>query len=781
MKEIVGKPIDRVDGRLKVTGAAPYTAEFAIESLAHAVTVQSTISKGHIRSMDLSRAENAPGVLGIITYKNSIGLHQLSGGSDPGSGKYGEKDLLPLQSERIFYDGQHIAVVVAETFEQASHAASLIKVEYDEEHPVVAIEAGAEDMYKPKTGLRNNQLQLRRGNAGKAFTEAEIQHEATYETPVHHHNAMEPHATIAVWEGRQLTVYDSTQSVLGTRGVISQMLGISPADVRVISQYIGGGFGSKGFVWPHTVIAPMAAKMFQRPVKLVLSRTQMFTGNGHRSRTIQKISLGCGRNGKLAAIRHETTSQTSFVEEFVESAGVATKMLYEVPNLDIVQQLVRINRATPCPTRAPGEAPGTFALEVAMDELAYKAGIDPLELRIINYAEKDPDKEKPFSGKHLKECYERGAAAVGWKGRNPKPRSMREGKYLVGYGMATATYPANRSAGSARVKMMADGRVIASCCTQDIGTGTYTILAQIVAEALGVPVKMIKVRLGDSDLPKGPNSGGSQTSASAGPPMRAASLTVKSKLIKMAVKDKKSPLFGEEEKAIEAADGRIFLSSNPDKGESYVALMQRQKQPSVEAELTTNASTRETQQQEANPVAKQGGSSGGEGGERKNNPFVKQDEEVARKQYSFHSFGAHFVKVLVDPLIGKVQVVKTVSVMDIGKVLNHKTATNQIMGGVVWGIGMALMEGTAYDPNSARVVTKDLADYLVPVHADMPEFEVQFIDKPDEFISPIGSRGAGEIGITGITAAIVNAIYHATGRRIRELPVTPDKLIRTDV
>ncbi len=772
MKEIVGQPIDRIDGHRKVTGTATYTAEFKPDDLAYAVTVQSTISKGHIQDIDTTAAEKSPGVLRVITYKNSLTLHTLSSG-DPGSGKYGEKDLLPLQSERIFYDGQHIAIVVAESFEQAQHAASLIQVTYDEEVPVPNIEAGIADKYTPKQGLGNNQLQVARGDAKKAFTGAPVKIAQTYTTPVYHHNAMEPHATIAAWDGKQLIVYDSTQSVLGTRGAIAQMMGIQPENVRVISHYIGGGFGSKGFTWPHSVLAPMAAKMVNRPVKMVLDRSQMFTGNGHRSRTIQRISLACGTNGKIASVRHITTSETSFVDEFVESAGVATKMIYDTPNLDVVQELVRVNRATPCPTRAPGEAPGMFALEVAMDELAYKAGIDPLELRLINYTEKDPSTGKPFSAKYLRECYEKGAAAIGWKDRNPRPGTMKEGRYLVGYGMATATYPANRSMGSARVKMLKNGKVIASCCTQDIGTGTYTILAQIVADALGVPVKQITVKLGDSDLPKGPNSGGSQTAASAGPPMRAAALEVKSKLIALAIKDKKSPLYNQEEKAVNASDGRLSLISDPEMGESYTALLQRQKKESIEAELVINASTKEAPQQNAGSPPKPGSAEA----QSKDNRFVKEDEGTDRKKYAFHSFGAQFVKVLVDPLLGTVKVVKTVSVMDIGKVLNLKTATNQIMGGVCWGIGMTLMEQTAYDPRDARVITKDLADYLVPVHADMPEFEVIFIDKPDEFISPIGSRGAGEIGITGITAAIANAIYHATGKRLRDLPITPDKII----
>lgn len=770
MKQIVGQGISRLDARLKVTGSAPYAAEFGIDGLVHAVTVQSSIARGHIRNMDVTAAKAVPGLIEIITYKNAIGLHAITG-NGPNAGRYGERDLLPLQSDRIYYDGQHIAIVVAETFEQAGEAAALIRVEYDEEKPVVDMEAGMADKYKPKQGL-TGEVQVSRGDAKTAFRTAPVVVSETYETPVFHHNAMEPHATIAVWEGKKLTVYDSTQNVLGSRNIIAQMLGMADEDIHLISLFVGGGFGSKGFAWPNATMTAMAAKMVRRPVKLAMNRTQMFTTVGHRARTIQKISLGAGRNGKLAAIRHVTTAETSFVEEFVEAAGVATKMLYESPSLDVVQEIVRINRSTPCPTRAPGEAPGVFALEVAMDELAVKLNIDPVDLRLANYAEADPHTGKPFSGKHLRECYERGAAAIGWGDRPRQAGVTKEGSYLVGYGMATATYPANRSPASARVRIGSDGRVTAFACTQDIGTGTITILAQIAAEALGVAVQSVKVKIGDSDLPKGPGSGGSQTSASVGPAVRAAALMLRSRLIQLALKDRRSPVFGETEAAVTAEDGRLFLPSNPERGETFAALLQRQGKSFLQEEATTNVSNRETQRQETNPAVKSGPAGGAD-----DNPFAKKDEAVSRQGHSFHSFGAHFVKVLVDPVLGRVRVVKAVSVMDIGTVLNRKTATSQVEGGICWGVGMALLEGTAYDPVNGRVVTKDLSDYHVPVHTDMPDMEVQFIDKPDLVISPVGSRGVGEIGFVGVAAAIINAVYNATGKRIRSLPLTPDKLL----
>jgi xanthine dehydrogenase YagR molybdenum-binding subunit len=783
MNELIGKPVDRVDGRLKVTGKAPYSAEFPLKDLAYGVTLQSTIARGRIRSIDSHAAEALPGVIAVITYKNSMSLHTIAGGSDPSQGKLGEKDLLPLQSDRIFYDGQHIAIVVGETFQIAEHGASLIKVEYEEEKPVFELEQALSEAYQPRSALGGGEAQTKRGDTEKALTDAAVTIEETYTTPVYHHNAMEPHATTAEWKGKKLTIYDSTQSVVGSRNAIAQLLGVLPDDVRLFSYFIGGGFGSKGFTWAHSVMAPMAAKHVGRPVKIVLSRQQMFTCNGHRSRTIQKITLGAEKTGKLVAVNHFTTSETSFVDEFVEQAGVATKMLYAVPNAQVTHSIIRLNKGTPCPTRAPGEAPGTYALEVAMDELAYKLNMDPVALRLANYAEMHPQTGQPWSEKHLKECYAQGAEAIGWSGRNPEPRSMKEGNWLVGYGMATATYPANRSASSARIQVYPDGHAVVFCATQDIGTGTYTILTQIAAEGLGLPLASVQCKLGDSQLPKGPNSGGSQVSASAGGAVWAAALTLKGKAVQLAVADKRSPLYGASEENVQVDAGKLFIAGSPDKGETYGQLLTRKGLPLIEAEITTNVSTREgaSQPQSGSAEGAKSGSAEGAKGSAKQqdqqSAAVSSDEGVDHKKYAFHSFGAQFVKVLVDPSLGTVRVSKCVSVMDIGRVLNRKTATNQIMGGMIFGIGMALMEGTVYDPRNGRVVTRDLTDYLVPVNADMPEFEIRFLDIPDPFISPVGARGIGEIGITGITAAIANAVYHATGRRVRDLPITPDKLI----
>jgi xanthine dehydrogenase YagR molybdenum-binding subunit len=773
MNETVGKPIDRVDGRLKVTGGATYAAEFNIKNMVHGVAVTSNVTKGRLKNINTSIAEKSPGVVGVLTYQNSMQLHSPSS-SDPGGGKFAEKDLMPLQNDRVFYDGQIIAVVMAETFEQAEHAATLVKVDYTTEEPVFDLEKNIGKAYKTGPASTGAETQVSRGNADEALKTASVKMEQTYTTPVYHHNAMEPHATIALWQGETVLLYDSTQSVAGTKSLMSSMLGVPKDKVRVISYYIGGGFGSKGFSWPNTVLTAMAAKLVNRPVKLVLKRQQMFTTAGRRSQTIQKVSLGTDQAGKLSAIKHDTTVESSFVDEFVETAGVATSMLYSSPNVNVSHKLVRLNKVTPCPMRAPGEAPGTYALEVAMDELAYQSKIDPVQLRLINYAQEDEQKNKKFSSKYLRDCYQRGAELIGWDKRNPQPASMKEGKLLVGYGMATATYPANRSASSAKAIFFSDGHAEIMCATQDIGTGTYTVMTQAAADALGLPIEKVKVKLGDSDFPKGANSGGSQVTASVGPAIRAASLGLISKMVVLAIADRKSPLFGQKEVDISAQNGRIFLTTKSELGESYTDILTRNNLQKLEAQAVTKVSTR--QQTEANPAA--GGSPEKEiEDESKTNSAVQDDEKIDRKPFSFHSFGTHFVKVLIDPDLGTIRVDKAVAVMDVGTIMNDKTAKNQIMGGMLFGIGMALMEETHYDPNRGRPVTKDLANYLVPVHGDMPEMQVEFINKPDTIISPIGARGVGEIGITGITAAINNAIYHATGKRIRELPVTPDKLL----
>lgn len=768
MNKVIGKPIDRVDGRLKVTGGARYAAEFLPRKVVYAVTVQSTITRGRITKIDARRAEDAPGVLMIITHENALRLHSpKSGGKAPVM--VGEKHLLPLQGDEIFYNGQHVAVVIAVTLEQAEAAAQLLDLQYEDKKPVFEIEAGIAKAYEPKDSM-GRELQIKRGDFETAMSGAAASVVATYETPVYHHNPMEPHATVAEWKGDELTLYDATQSVVGSRQAVAEMLGISPKRVRLICPFVGGGFGCKGFSWAHTTMAAMAAKMVARPVKLVLDRQQMFTCNGHRARTLQEIVLGADHTGKLTALRHATTTETSFVDEFVETSGLATRLLYACPNAEITHRLVRLNKGTPTPTRAPGEATGTFAIESAMDELAYALKIDPVQLRLINYADASPQDGKAWSSKYLRDCYQVGMDAIGWTERRAEPGTVREGDLLVGYGMATSIYPANRQPAEAKVQIFPNGQVVAMCCTQDIGTGTYTIMTQVAAEELGVPVERIRFELGDSDLPEGPGSGGSQTAASVGPAVRAAALLARQKAIQYAITDPKSPLFQQPAGNVAWGGGRLFAKDAAGKADTYVDILRRRKMPVIEAMARTDVSTREGHPTGPKMVDPS----------EENNP-VAQDEEVDRTRFAFQSFGAQFMKVLVDPALGQVRLAKACLVMDVGTVMNLKTARNQLMGGMIFGLGMALMEHSVYDPQSGRIVTRDLANYLVPVHADIPEIEVQFIGRPDPYISPIGARGVGEIGITGAAAAVANAVFNATGVRIRQLPITPDKLINQPI
>lgn len=756
-EQVTGKPINRVDGRLKVMGAAQYAAEIPLNNIAHAVSVQSTIAKGRIQNIDISAAEDAPGVLAVITHRNAPKLNQLqSENSVPG--KPGEKEV-PLQSDEVHYDGQHIGVVIAETLEQAKYAASLVHVTYEEQKPTIYIEQGSQK-YQPSQFF-GEELQVRRGDPAKALAEAEVKMEATYTTPIEHHNPMEPSASIAAWDGDSLTIYDSTQWVYGTREIVSYTLGIPKENVRIISHYVGGGFGCKGFTWWHPVLAAIAARKVGRPVKLVLTRQQMFSSCGHRPRTIQQIAFGAKRNGELTAIRHVTTSQTSEVDEHVEACGLTTRLLYACPNLEVTHNLVQINTGTPTAMRAPGEAPCTFALESAMDELAYKLGVDPVELRMINHADVNPHTNKPWSSKYLKECYQMGAERFGWSRRNPTPGSMRDGDYLLGWGVATATYPGYRSPASAKAQLFADGHAVVSSATHDIGTGTYTIMTQIAADVLGLPVERIQFKLGDSSMPIAPVAGGSQSAASVGPAVQGATEAVRKRAIELAIADEVSPLYGRSEDEIATENGRVFVKSNLSRGETYAEILQRNNLPVIEIEAMANTASQEVQEAR--------------------NPAVRicagKDENADQQQYAFQSFGAQFAEVRVHPRLGRVRVTRIVSAIDAGRILNHKTARSQIMGGAIFGIGMALMEETALDPQTGRLIVRNLADYHVPVHADIGDIEVLFTDKPDPHISSLGVRGVGEIGITGVAAAIANAIYHATGKRIRDLPITPDKLL----
>ncbi|HEY3917181.1 MAG TPA: xanthine dehydrogenase family protein molybdopterin-binding subunit [Stellaceae bacterium] len=738
MAGIIGAAIARVEGRLKVTGAARYAAEAAdFSDLTEAVLVQSTIGAGRIAALDAAAAESAPGVILVMTHRNAPRLASTKASPmQPG------ESYPLLQDDRILFNGQHIALVIAETFEQATHAATLICVRYTEEKPAARLEAALDRLQVPKN-FRGGERppDSRRGDPDAAFAAAPVKIDQTYTTPVEHHNPMEPHAVIASWQSDKLTLYHATQGVMGSRERVATLLGVSPENVHVISDYVGGGFGTKGSCWPHVTLAAMAARMVQRPVRLVLTRRQMFTSNGYRSKTIQRIRLAADSNGKLAAILHDGKSQTGMIGEFVEPVGLATEIMYSCPNVAVTHRVAPINAGMPTFMRAPGEASGMYALESAMDELACALDIDPLELRLRNYAKRDEAKDLPFTSKELRVCYVQGAEAFGWSRRAPAPRSMRDGDLLIGWGMASATYPANRSEAGVTVRIECDGSVIVRSATQDLGTGTYTVMAQVAAETIGVPLGRVHAELGDSTLPKAPISGGSQSAASVLPAVQKAAQAARAQLLALAAgRNAPGPLQGARADDLDIDSGTVFLKSDRGRKASLDALIRSAGRDAIEATET----------------AKPG------------------DEE---KTHSAHSFGAHFVEVSVDPDLGEVRVRRYVAAFAGGRIINAKTAHSQYIGGIVYGLGMALTEETEVDAQTGRVANANIAEYLVPVHADVPDITVLQIAEQDSVFNSLGIKGIGELPMVGVAAAVANAVYHATGKRIRDLPIRPDKLI----
>jgi xanthine dehydrogenase YagR molybdenum-binding subunit len=731
----VGKGIERADGRQKATGRASYSAEIGIANVAYAVMVTSTVARGTIANIDTQAAERVPGVLAVITHANAPRL--------PKAKKAGPQDriLQLLQDAEILYNDQPIAVVVADTLERAQEASGLVVVRYTEKGGAFAIESEMPRAYAPEKAGPAGSTDSSRGDVDQGLMKAVVRVEQTYTTPVQHHNPMEMHATTAVWQGAdRLTLYDATQGIFGAKKKMAATFGLEPANVRVISRYVGGGFGCKGSAWSHVALAAMAARVVGRGVKLVLTRPQMFASVGNRPQTIQRVSLGADREGKLTAVRHEVISDTSRFDEFVEPAAKVARMLYACPNVKTSHRLVRLDIPTPTFMRAPGESSGNFALESAMDELAHELKMDPLQLRLRNHADTDPDEQKPWSSKVLKECYQRGAERFGWAKRRREPRSMREGHGLVGWGMATATYPARQSASSAIAKLRSDGTLLVQAGTQDIGTGTYTIMAQIAADAAALPFEKVRFELGDTAFPETPVSGGSQTASSTGSAVKKVGLGLRAKLVEMSTGHPESPLRGLEPGAIDAAEGALFAKGDPRRKDTYAAIVSRSGQPEVVVQ-------------------------------------VENKEKEDRKAFSTHAFGAQFVEVRVDEDLGEVRVTRCVGAFGAGKILNPRTARSQFQGGIVWGIGFALEEHTVRDHRTGRAVIRDLADYHVPVHADVPDIDVVMVEEDDPHVNEIGAKGIGEIGITGIVAAIANAVFHATGRRVRDLPITLDKLL----
>lgn len=739
---VLGQPMTRVDGRLKVTGAAKYAAEFNPAKVLHAFALKSTISSGRIAALDATAAEAAPGVRLVLTHLNALKLTEPKSDMQSGGGLRNE-ERAPLSDDKISYGGQYVALIVADTLERARHAASLVKIRYEK----AALALNEKDAHgagkKPKEN-NGEPVQVEKGDVAGALADASlVKVEQTYTTPTETHNPMEPSATVAEWdpEGR-LTVWDATQYVKGAQDVLAQSFALPMAKVHVISPFVGGAFGCKGAVWPHVLLAAMAAKVARAPVKFAISRQDMFTGTGHRTPTTQIIALAATREGKLRAMRHRTETLTSLVGEFVESVGSRSSgVLYDSPAITIEETVFPVNIATPTFMRAPGECPGVYGVECAMDELAVALRMDPLALRIANHSDVHPLTGKPWSTKHLKEAYRLGAEKFGWEKRSAAPRSMTKDGALVGWGMATATYPGYKMMARAKARLNADGTALVQCAAHDLGTGAYTIFTQISAEALGVPVEKVKFELGDSDLPFGPVAGGSNTTATVGSAIYEAAAALQLNLARLAVADARSPLHQMDPTKIGVSEpGQLSVPGDGSKSDSFAEIIRRSGKPFVEGEGGTNPPD------EKPPVA-------------------------------FQSFGAHFCEVQIDPQLPRVRVTRVVSVMDCGRAMNAKTARSQILGGVVMGIGMALEEETIYDPATGLPATRNLADYHVPVNADILDLDVHFVGEPDYAFNPMGARGMGEIGITGIAAAIANAVFHATGKRVRDLPITLDKLL----
>jgi len=734
---VVGKGLDRVDGAVKVTGAAPYPTDFSYPRLAHASLVRSTIAAGRIRHMDIETARAMPGVLHVITHNNAL---RIARGPEMPIGE-GVPSLpsppAPLQDDRSLHYGQFVAVVIAETAEQAIAAAGTVQVDYEETEALLSVEDTRAELLTNPYGM-----DMRRGDVGAAFEAAEVQLVATYTTADNTNNPMGLFSTIAFWDGDSLTIHDSTQGPTFVRVSLAKVFGIPEERIRVIAPFVGGGFGAGTRVWPHVILAALAARMVDRPVKLVLTRPQMFTAIGHRPNSIQHLRVGMTRAGELVSIEHESTSSVAMEDSNLELVAFGTAGSYACPNVVTRDQQVRLNIPCPGSMRAPGSAEGNFALESALDELSYIVGIDPLELRLRNYAEVEPQFGLPWSSKALRECFVQGADRIGWSQRNPEPRSMRDGHWLVGYGMAGVTFHWYQQPCQARATLYADGHVVVRSAAADIGNGTYTVMTQLAADALGLPLQQVRFELGDSDMPMAPQAGGSGLTVSLGPAVHAVCSELIHALLELSCEDVRSPLHGSYRRdEVTVSNGRLHLISDPERGEAFSDILARCELP----ELTVDSANTLT-----NPM------------------------ELGL--WPAGAFAAHFVEVRVDPDFGLVRVSRVVTAIDGGRILNEKLARSQIIGSVVGGIGMALLEETMTDAGSGRIANATFADYLVPVNADIPDLDVIFVGEPDP-IDTVGAKGIGEVGLVGIAAAVANAVYHASGVRVRDLPIVADRLL----
>ena len=739
----IGRDTVRVDGPHKVTGGAQYTSDFHFPGMLYGVPVGATIAKGKISKLDVVAAEKMPGVRAIL-HRSNIGKIFRST-PQPGFEGICEERRPPFEDDVVRYYGQYIALAVADTFEAAKGAADAVRATYITEKPNVETHLEADDdpdMVITSFGPRNR-LDSHRGDAEGAFASAPVKLDHTYVTPTETHNPLEPHATTAIWDGQVLTLYESSQGVVNLRGVLAQMFGLPNENVRVITKFIGSGFGGKLFPWTQCPLAAAAARQLGRPVRLVLSRKMMFHGVGHRPRTQQRIRIGATPEGKLLSLQHDYIYQRSMLDAHHEDCGEATPFHYSVPNLRVTFGRAKRNIGAGADMRGPGAVPGMYATESAMNELAHQLKIDPVKLRIMNEPKIDEGLRLPFSSRHLLECFQLGTEKFGWSKRTPAVGSMKRDGLTLGWGMAGCAWLAGRFAAAANVQMRDDGTTRVACATQDIGTGTYTILAQLASQKTGVPLEKVEVVLGDSSLPAGPISGGSLATASVVPAVFAAADAAIASLTMIAATTPGSQFLGRKPEDLAFESGKVFVKTDgPAKGVPFADLLRH-----ANLRLVTGSG---------------------------DSPAMFGDPNA---KFSTHSFGCHFAEVTWQPEIARLRVSRVVTVIDAGKIINTLAGRNQIQGAVVMGIGMALLEHTTYDPQNGAPINSSMADYIVAVNADAPPIEVHFLDFPDKEINEVGARGIGEIGLAGIAAAITDAVHHATGIRVRELPVKIEDLI----
>jgi len=734
----IGEPISRADGRLKVTGRAVFTADIPLADVAHAVMVHSTIANGRTVSIDTRTAEKAPGVLAVFTHRN---IPRMNPTPKPWSHLHPHgQGYLPLQDDKIHYAGQPIALVVATTRDQAMHAATLAAIQYQADRAVFFNRETAREAVDPPQFLWPVASSV--GDAEKGIREGVLRISQTYTTSDRHHNQMEPHATVAAWDADgALTLYETTQHIFGARELVSIVLGVPPEKITVISHFVGGGFGGKAYVWPHTLLTAIAAKMLNRPVRIQLTRAQMYSMVGHQPATIQTIELAADRRGKLTGIRHESTSPTPVFDNYIEYAAMASRHLWAAgTGIATNHKIVHVNRNTPTAMRSPHEALGHFALESAMDELAYAAGVDPVQLRLLNDSETDPLSGRPFSTRAIRKCLLEGGARFGWDKRTPAPRSMRDGRYLIGQGMAGAIYTHWRWPANARVTLKSDGSALVEAGMHELGTGTYTVMQQVAADALGLAPEKVTVRLGDTRLPASHASIGSATMANAGASVMLAAKAVRDKAIELA-------FAGREPLGAGSAPGDIVVD------DGTLSFPMKKVSITYAEQLARNKMSELVADGNYDPV------------------------EEANGPKAVFSFAAVFAEVRVDRDLGLVRLNRFVGAYDAGRIINPKTARSQAIGGIVWGVGQALLEQSETDPTTGRYLSRNYSGYLVPTNADIPEIEVLFVGEFDQEASPLGAKGLGELTAVSVAPAIANAVYHATGKRIRDLPITVEMVL----